>query len=68
MFGFLKNIGPTELIIIGVVLLLFFGSKIVTGLARTSGATLKEVKNIKKTFKDAVEEDDDKPEEKGEEA
>jgi Sec-independent protein translocase protein TatA len=57
MFSFIKNIGPTELIIIGVILTLFFGSKVVIWLAKTSGESLKEIKKVRKTFVEAVEDD-----------
>ncbi|HJY98807.1 MAG TPA: twin-arginine translocase TatA/TatE family subunit [Patescibacteria group bacterium] len=60
MFGFLKNIGPTELIIIAIIVLFFFGRKIATMLGKTSGETLREIKNVKKTFTDAVSDDSDK--------
>ncbi len=56
ILNFIKNIGPTEMIIIALILVLFFGSKVVTRLARTSGETLKEIKQVKKTFTDAVSE------------
>jgi len=59
MFGFLNNIGPTEWIVVALLFILFFGSKIVAKLGKTSGETLKEIRNIKKTFTDAIE--DDKP-------
>ena len=59
MFSFLKNINATELIIIGVILILLFGAKILIGMAKTSGETFKELKKVKKTFTDAL--DDDKP-------
>lgn len=54
VLNFIKNIGPTEMVIIALILILFFGSKVVTRLARTSGETLKEIKQVKKTFTDAV--------------
>ena len=47
MFEFLKNIGPTEIIVIAVILVLIFGAKVITGLARTGGQTVKEIKKIK---------------------
>lgn len=61
MLGFLKNIGPTEIIIVVLILLVFFGSRIVTRLARTGGETVKEIKKAKKTFTEAIEDDDDTP-------
>lgn len=55
MFNFLKNIGPTELIIIGVILVVFFGSKKIVELGKAGGETVKEVKKIKKEFSGAME-------------
>lgn len=58
MFDFLKNIGPTEIIVIAVILVLIFGAKAITGIARTGGQTVKEIKKIKKEFTNAIHEDD----------
>lgn len=58
MFDFIKNIGPTEIIVIAVILVLIFGAKMITGLARTGGQTVKEIKKIKKEFTNAIHEDD----------
>ena len=60
MFDFIKNISSTELIIVLVILIVFFGGKAITGLARTSGETVKEMKNIKKEFTQALGSDDGK--------
>ena len=57
MFNFIKNISPLELVLIGVILVAVFGAGLVTRLGRTSGETFKEIKKIKKTFKDAVSDD-----------
>lgn len=57
MFNFLKNISSTELIIIGVVFIFFFGGKMATKLGKTSGKTLKEIKGIKKSFNEAIGDD-----------
>lgn len=59
MFGFLKNIGPTELIVIAVVVIFFFGSKIATKLGKASGETFREIKKVKKSFTEAVSDDED---------
>jgi len=42
----LQNLGSAELIIIGVILLVFFGSKKLNELARGLGESVKEVKKI----------------------
>ncbi len=55
MLGFLKNIGPTEILIIALILIVLFGGKIMTKLAKTGGETLKEVKKVKKTFNEALD-------------
>ena len=51
MFG---NIGSTEFLIIAIVVLLFFGSKKLNELARGLGESTKEVKKIKRDYKDAI--------------
>ena len=58
MFNFIKNISPTEVLIIALILVVIFGSKIVTGLGRTGGQTLKEIKKIKKSFTQALEDEE----------
>ena len=60
MLDFLKNIGPTEIIVIAVILLLIFGAKAITGVARTGGQTVKEIKKIKKEFTNAINDDQPK--------
>lgn len=44
MFG----LGPWELVILGIILLLLFGSKKIPEIGKGLGATFREVKNIKK--------------------
>ena len=61
MLDFLKNIGPTELIILVIILIVFFGAKAIVGLGKTSGETVKEVKKMKREFTEYIEADDDKP-------
>jgi TatA/E family protein of Tat protein translocase len=56
MLDFTKNISPTELIVIALILLLLFGRKVLVGLARSAGETLKEVKKVKSGLTDAIEE------------
>lgn len=55
MLGFLRNIGPTEIIILVAVLLLFFGSRVVKMLAKSSGESLREIKKIKQNFSEPIE-------------
>ncbi len=62
MFDFIKNISPTELIIIVLILIVLFGGKAIAGrLAKTSGETVKEIKKIKKEFTKAMEDGDNEP-------
>lgn len=60
MLNFIKNIGPTEWIVIALIIVILFGAKIATRLGKASGETLREIKKVKKTFTDAVEDDGDK--------
>ncbi len=57
MLNFIKNIGPTETILIVLVIVIFFGAKIATRLGRASGETFREIKKVKKSFTDAVSDD-----------
>jgi TatA/E family protein of Tat protein translocase len=50
MLEFFKNISPTELAIIVLILVVLFGAKLMTNLAKTSGESFKELKKIKKEF------------------
>lgn len=66
MLEFLKNLGPSELIIIGAILIVFFGAKRIAGLGKTGGETVKELKKVKKELTQTVEElKKDETEEKG---
>ena len=65
MLNFIKNIGPIEIIVLVTILFLLFGRKIFIALGRTSGETLKEIKNIKKSFTEGIE--GNKPKNKKEE-
>lgn len=60
MFDFIKNISPIELGAIALILIVIFGAKTVINMARTGGETFKEIKGIKKTFTEAIKDDDDK--------
>lgn len=57
MLNFIKNISTTEFLIVAAVLLVLFGSRVVTNMARGAGETLKEVKKIKKSFNEALEDE-----------
>ena len=55
---FINNLGTVEIIVLIAIVFLLFGPKILKKLGKTGGETLKEVKNIKQTFKEALEDDD----------
>lgn len=69
MFG----LGPTELIIIAVIILLIFGAKRLPGIGRGLGETIREFSNIKKDINpektaEEVKDDDKTIEEKDSQA
>ncbi len=55
----LSNLGPAELVIVGIVALFLFGNKKMTELAKGLGESNKEFNKIKKDLKEAVEEEDE---------
>lgn len=55
MLNFFKNLSPTEIAIIALILIVFFGTKAIIGLGKVGGTTLKEIKKIKKNFTEVVE-------------
>ncbi|TXG78367.1 twin-arginine translocase TatA/TatE family subunit [Candidatus Dojkabacteria bacterium] len=57
MLEILKNIGPTELIVILLILVVIFGTKNISDLAKRGGETFKEVKKIKKEITEVTEGD-----------
>ncbi len=61
---FLGNIGPTEWIIIAVLLVFMFGGKKIPELARGLGRGIREFKDaskeVKKEIQDGIKEDDTK--------
>jgi Sec-independent protein translocase protein TatA len=57
MFNFLKNISPTELIILASILVVVFGRKAFVSLGRTGGETFKEIKKIKKNLTEVFDSD-----------
>jgi Sec-independent protein translocase protein TatA len=65
MFNFLDNIGPTEILLLILILVVVFGGKtIAKRIAKAGGATVKEANEVKKEFLKAVEGDDAKPSKK----
>ncbi len=60
MLSFLKNLSPTEVVVIALILIVFFGARAVTKMGKLGGETLKEVKKIKRNFSEAVEDDSQK--------
>lgn len=61
---FFNNIGSTELIIIGVILLILFGGKKLSELARGIGESGRELKNVKKEMADAFNDTENESEKK----
>ena len=59
MLNFIKNISPTEIGLIVVILIFFFGARTIKSLGKVSGQTVKEIKNIKNEFIKAVEAEPD---------
>lgn len=57
MLNFAKNLSPTEIAAIALILIVFFGAKVVTQMAKIAGNSLKEIKKIKKDFTEGVEDD-----------
>jgi TatA/E family protein of Tat protein translocase len=60
MLSFLDNIGPTEWVVIALIVVVFFGAGIARRLGRAGGETLREIKKVKKNITDSIE-DGDKP-------
>ena len=58
MFNFIKNISPTEITILVIIFILLFGAKTFISLGKAGGSTLKEIKNIKKTLTDTIEDEE----------
>ncbi len=65
---FLGNIGSGEWLVIGLVVLVLFGNKKMTEVAKGLGESGRELKKARKEFEKALNEDDedDSKEEKGE--
>lgn len=52
-----SNIGTSELVIIGIILIFFFGSQKLKELARGLGQSTKEIKKIKKDIESSYTEE-----------
>lgn len=59
----MPNLGSTEIIIIAIVLLILFGGKKLTELARGVGESGRELKRAKKEFHSAFKDEEDVSEE-----
>lgn len=64
MLDFIKNISPVEWLVLLLIIVVLFGRGILVRLGKASGETLKEVKNVKKSFNDAIEGKDEEPQKK----
>jgi len=60
MLNFFKNLSSTEVLVIALILIVFFGAGAIKKMGRISGESLKEMKKIKKNFNDAVEDSTEK--------
>ncbi len=52
----IRNLGFKEILIIVLLLIVFFGSKRISALARNVGKSSKELKKTKKEYDEAVQE------------
>lgn len=52
----IRNLGFKEILIIVLLLIVFFGSKRISSLAKHAGKSSKELKKTKKEYDEAVEE------------
>lgn len=59
----LGSIGPTEIIIGVLILIIFFGSKKMNELARNAGEASKELKKVKKEYTEAASTVNEEPKE-----
>ncbi len=60
-FAFIQGIGPTELVIVLVIVLVIFGPKRLPGVARSVGTGLRELKDSFASKDDADEDDAPRP-------
>jgi Sec-independent protein translocase protein TatA len=54
MLNFVKNLSPTEIGAIALILIVLFGAKVVTKMGKLGGETLKEINKIKRSFTEDV--------------
>ena len=54
MFQFLAGISTTEYILLGLILLVLVGPKLVRMMGRTGGSTYREIKKIKHEFNNVL--------------
>lgn len=59
LFAFLGNIGPLEIVLILLVILLLFGAKKIPEIAKGVGKGMKEFKKAVKEVEDDITVDDD---------
>ena len=52
---------PVMILSVFSILVLLFGAKVAVGLGKTSGETVKEIKKIKRTFTEAIDDDANEP-------
>lgn len=50
----LKGIGTTELLVIAVIVMVFFGGKAFSSFAKNMGKSTKEIKKVKKEAEEAL--------------
>ena len=56
--GFLRGIGPIEIVIILAIVFLLFGGGLIKGVAKRSGERVKDIKHAKDEFEKASKEDE----------
>ena len=61
MLDFIKNISPVEWLVLLLIIVILFGRRVLVGIGKAGGETVKEMKNVKKSFTDAVEGKDEEP-------
>lgn len=63
--NFIQNISPIEWLVIALIIIILFGRKVLVGLGRAGGETLKELKNVKNSLVNAVEGNDSSKKKEG---